>query len=228
MMKTPFTLDSWLKDKSQKVETRDGRSVRIIYTDADGSSPIIGLIYSSDGEEMPIQCHIDGKFSESEDIETNYDLFLVTPEPELTEWEEAVREEIRKHHLVKVTVEGLKESAKGLLAIATKDYIHKSEVDAMLEKAYKNQDDVVFRHGFERGKESAQKDIARVLQTEYEKGKADAYRDIPIWEKADKLISSLVKHFAIREGQEVKFVSEVKPGQYFIDLYDLYKLPWRQ
>ena len=40
----PFSLEEYLKNPERKVVTRDGRNVRIIYTDARGSFPIVALI----------------------------------------------------------------------------------------------------------------------------------------------------------------------------------------
>ena len=40
----PFTLEEYLKNPSRKVVTKDGHSVRIICTDADGKAPVVALI----------------------------------------------------------------------------------------------------------------------------------------------------------------------------------------
>lgn len=84
MAKIPFTLEAWLKDKSQRVETRDGRSVRIVCTDAkanDGAC-VIALITDYGGEEA-YQFFPDGRaFSSKSSFEDCADLFIVTPEPE--------------------------------------------------------------------------------------------------------------------------------------------------
>ena len=60
MAKLPFTLESWFKDKSQRVETRDGRTARIICTDAkaDDGACIIALIprgYKTDSDKINIK-----------------------------------------------------------------------------------------------------------------------------------------------------------------------------
>lgn len=93
MAKIPFTLEAWLKDKSQKVETRDGRSARLICTDAkaDDGACVIALI-TDDGGEEAYQFFPDGKACSSKSsIEDCADLFIVTPEPELTDYEQSVR-----------------------------------------------------------------------------------------------------------------------------------------
>ena len=44
-----FTLEEYLQNPSMKVVTRDGRKVKIIYTDAMGDYPIVALIEIFDG-----------------------------------------------------------------------------------------------------------------------------------------------------------------------------------
>ena len=44
-----FSLEKYLANPSMKVVTRDGRKVKIIYTDAMGDYPIVALIESFDG-----------------------------------------------------------------------------------------------------------------------------------------------------------------------------------
>ena len=46
-----FNLTEYLKDRSKKVVTRDGREVRIICTDAKGDEPIIALVYNNIRDE---------------------------------------------------------------------------------------------------------------------------------------------------------------------------------
>ena len=47
-----FNLTEYLKNPSQKVVTRDGRDVRIIFTDHKGSQPIIALIEINGKEDV--------------------------------------------------------------------------------------------------------------------------------------------------------------------------------
>lgn len=46
-----FNLEEFKKNPNQKVVTRDGRSVRIICTDAKGDEPIVALLYNNSREE---------------------------------------------------------------------------------------------------------------------------------------------------------------------------------
>ena len=45
-----FNLEEYLKNPSRKVVTRDNRNVRIIWTDAKGNRPVIGLVDYKDYE----------------------------------------------------------------------------------------------------------------------------------------------------------------------------------
>ena len=89
MAKIPFDLDKWLADKSQKVETRDGRPVRIVCWDRkDKKYPVIALY------EDPIypNCEVYSCYTSTGrfyDYGSNSnDLFLVIPEP--TEFEKEI------------------------------------------------------------------------------------------------------------------------------------------
>lgn len=89
-MKIPFDIKYRLQIESgeYKVKIRDGRPARIICWEAKGCQPIIVLIRSAVNaeEEVVLQLCADGRFS-SDGVETLYDLFIVTPEEELSEFE---------------------------------------------------------------------------------------------------------------------------------------------
>ena len=95
MAKIPFTLEKWLKDKSQRVETRDGRIVHDIwrvkeptYTN-NRKAEVCALI---DGEEDALVFFEGGRYlPTTRDTDSPFDLFIVTPELELTEFEQSVR-----------------------------------------------------------------------------------------------------------------------------------------
>lgn len=86
-MKIPFDLQDWLKDKSQRVETRDGRLVHNIwrvkepfYTN-NRKAEVCALI---DGEEDALVFFEGGRYlPTTKDTDNPFDLFLITPEPEL-------------------------------------------------------------------------------------------------------------------------------------------------
>ena len=68
-----FNLDEFKKNLNQKVVTRDGRSVRIVYTDAKNEFPIIALI-TNDNKEILMDYNNNGKVSPDEI--TDLDLFF--------------------------------------------------------------------------------------------------------------------------------------------------------
>ena len=50
-----FNLEEYLVNPSKKVVTRDGRSARIICTDAKGKFPIIALVEKDNGQTEKLQ-----------------------------------------------------------------------------------------------------------------------------------------------------------------------------
>lgn len=74
-----FNLTEYLKDPSQKVVTRDGRTVRIICTDANNEFPIIALI-TNDDKEILMDYNNNGKVSPDEI--TDLDLFFAPTKKE--------------------------------------------------------------------------------------------------------------------------------------------------
>lgn len=56
-----FNLEEYLKNPEKRVVTRDGRSARIICTDAKGKHPIIALIDGKDGSEVIYCFNGDGR-----------------------------------------------------------------------------------------------------------------------------------------------------------------------
>lgn len=95
MKKIPFDLSLWLKDKSQKVVTRDGKSVKILCTDCRADQPIVALVtftYEGGGTYESVETYNEnGHYWSVGNKDAELDLFLVTEdEPELTEFEKTV------------------------------------------------------------------------------------------------------------------------------------------
>lgn len=163
MARIPFTLEAWLKDKSQKIETRDGRIVHNIWPVKEQpivngkSAEVCALI---DGEEDALVFFTGGKYLPV-NVKSPFDLFIVMPEEELTEFEQEVSDivEYCKEHGENVAFDYAKRHAKTLLTLAREQF--KPEIDAEIEKAYNTQDDVVFHKGLEQGRADALKDLPR-------------------------------------------------------------------
>ena len=69
-----FNLQEYLKNPTKKVITRDGRSARIICTDAKGNFPIIALVETYNGNETVLRLKENGRFYN--DTENSSDLFF--------------------------------------------------------------------------------------------------------------------------------------------------------
>ena len=69
----PFSLDEYIKNPNRKVVTRNGRSARIICTDAKGNYPIVALIEEG-GYDNALSYTKDGELYVGET--NDYDLFF--------------------------------------------------------------------------------------------------------------------------------------------------------
>ena len=74
-----FSLEEYLKNPKRKVVTRNGRSARIICTDAKGNYPIVVLIEEG-GYDNALSYTKDGKLYVGET--NDYDLFFATEKHE--------------------------------------------------------------------------------------------------------------------------------------------------
>ena len=84
-----FDLSLWLKDKSRKIVTRDGRVARIICCDAKNSKPIIALVLTRsisqrEFDELIVSYFNDGTYY-GRATEDSLDLFFADEEPETIE-----------------------------------------------------------------------------------------------------------------------------------------------
>ena len=69
-----FSLKEYLKNPARKIVTREGNSVEIIYTNAEGRCPIGALVTKEDGKKFSIKCTKYGLWSENG--ESALDLFF--------------------------------------------------------------------------------------------------------------------------------------------------------
>lgn len=136
MSRIPFTLEAWLKDKNQRVETRDGRIVHDIWPVKNKTTikayrtEVCALI---DGEQDALVFFAGGKYLPV-NAKSPFDLFIVTPEEEMTEFEKEL-ESFYNHHLQVCTYDNqgtvedsLHDGATKLLALA---------IDARAKELYK-------------------------------------------------------------------------------------------
>ena len=91
-MRIPFDIKyrPQIESGEYKVETRDGKPVRIICWDRKYGYPIVGLAYEkAAGRESYVNACLDGTAPTNGD-----DLFIITPEEELTEFEKVVKDRL--------------------------------------------------------------------------------------------------------------------------------------
>ncbi len=69
-----FSLKEYLKNPARKVVTREGNSVEIIYTNAEGRYPIVAVVTNKEGNKVIIKCTKYGLWSENG--ESALDLFF--------------------------------------------------------------------------------------------------------------------------------------------------------
>ena len=216
-MKIPFTLDAWLKDKSQKVETRDGRLVHNIwqikephYTN-NRRAEVCALI---DGEEDALVFFEGGRYlPTTKDADNQFDLFIITPEPELSEFEQEVRVCVTKNLTTHI------KDGSGCEISSTvfiDDDTAKKLAAELLEMARK-----------ELEKEEPSIIEARSYKSGLKQGKAEALKDLPRWRVADKPFYGGV--FIVRKEYgglvELSASGVVQEGSEYIVINDLEKLP---
>lgn len=208
-----FNLDTWLKDKSRKVVTRRGNSVRIICTDrkhGEDNLPIVFLEESPDGiGEFLLSCKADGT---CDNYDTPYDLFFADEEKELTEFEKAIKKLIEsccnEVEEANITNAGAKEISSHILDLARKE-IRKEQQEKLgtLEMPID------------------------VTEPYYIKGKQDALKDLPKWKKMPNGIqgnNKLEPKYLIRTDYGFYFTSSCLSGSennMYIELVELEKLP---
>lgn len=185
MAKIPFNIKyrPQIESGEYKVVTVEGRPVRIICWDKKSEKKygyhIVCLIEFGPNHEESAYYTIDGmvRLDDKEPY-----LFLITPEPELSEFEQEVRACVTKNLTTHIkdgngremssTVFIDDDTAKGmsaeLLELARKEL--EPEVLERLEAAYKNQDEVVYENGKRDGKAEALKDLPRWIDDGIPKG----------------------------------------------------------
>lgn len=139
------------------VQTRDGRDVRILCWDADNYLPICAQFHLCAGTLVAKYFDSNGIYNGYTDTKNDYDIFILTDEPELSEFEKQFAAILDSFNGVEIDVSvAVSVYAPALLDLARKEL--EPVFEKRLEEAYANQDRVV-----------------------YEKGKADAMLNLPRW-----------------------------------------------
>ena len=128
MAKIPFEIKfrPQIESGEYKVETRDGRPVEIIsfeLTDTNGC-PIAAKFRLCAGTPVVYLFDENGKYRG--EGASDYDIFIITPEPELTEWQRSISACLQKHGLLDCGAADriAKESAAELLELARKEVLN--------------------------------------------------------------------------------------------------------
>lgn len=192
-----------------KVETRDGNPVRIICWDLKGNEDFfIMALVEKNGREVSYCYHATGCCKAALDPDGKDDLFLITPEPELSEWETFLSGCLQKHGLLDCGVADriAKNCSAELLDLAEREIAKGHEHDVYIpEDTYYEQ-------------------LKKQWEEGYDKSKAEALKDLPRWKKIGRgnNYSSEVK-FAIN-GRYLE-MNDTLNDVYEIKLPDLEKLP---
>lgn len=138
MAKIPFDIKfrPQIESGEYKVITAKEQPVRIICWDRSTTYwKIIALVLAPDGRtENPFTYDVDGK--ESDGCLHNYelDLFIITPEPELSEFEEAVGAEIFDPPFNEEQIKVIKEESAKLLELAKAELTRQANIVLTIEE----------------------------------------------------------------------------------------------
>lgn len=163
-MRIPFDIKyrPQIESGEYKVETRDGKKVRVLCYDANNIVPIVALVTFNDESEGARDYYLDGTINYG--TKNPLDLFIVTPKEEMTDFEKKLWEVLKSEgspigpieKFTNADKEVFHSYAAELLSFARKEL--QPEVDAEIEKAYKNADEVMYRKGKEDGIAEARKE----------------------------------------------------------------------
>ena len=122
-MKIPFDIKyrPQIESGEYKVVTRDNDPVRIICWNASSPQPIIGLVYDSNEKCETVGTFCDNGSWRLGDKDSVFDLFILIPDPELTEFEKGIKRGFLCAGLEDVPTGIIKDTAQELLAIAKKE-----------------------------------------------------------------------------------------------------------
>lgn len=180
MSKIPFSIKfrPQIEYGEYKVETNFGSPVEIVCwnrRDDTANKTIVGIIRSGTVEEIA-SWNMGGKLCDAAFPQnSDYDLFVVTPEEEkLTPFEVEVKSWMGVAEDIVIDDSWVKTCAKALLSLAREQFVKDGYV---IEKK-------IFHDAVKRVDPGIMEEVSKnVDMTEYEKGRADALKDLPRWKK---------------------------------------------
>lgn len=202
-MKIPFDIKykPQIESGKYKVETRDGRPVRIICWDANSYTPVVFLATEHDDlddkdKEYQYSCN---NFGRSFSGNSPSDLFIITPEPELSEFEKALEVFLMN-------------------ADSSEETFHQ-EVKKHAAKLFELAKDEIYSH-------ESLVEYAKIAKAE---GKAEALKDLPRWKNGTIPKGELaIRQVGISQhayGVVLGGFEDSTPTQRYILISDLEKLP---
>lgn len=190
MKKIPFDIKyrPEIESGKYKVMTAEGLNVRIICWDRNTTYwKIVGLITSQSGNEVVFTYDENGKESDGCLHGYRNDLLILTDEPELTEFEKELIKIMKEEgspigadtsKYTEGDIEAMHSYSERLLKLARKQL--QPEIDAEINLAYKNSDEVQYRSG----REDALKDLPKWVPDQ----------DSPQYQTWDKLENGILYH----------------------------------
>lgn len=243
-----FNLNEWLENRSRKVVTRDSRNVRIVCWDAPEHIPYIyGFI---EGDNGITNWHKDGMWASKKSI---CDLFFADDEDEkLTEFEKEIAKIIGYNtvDMSNFTITLVKSKSKQILDLIRNnedDHVSKDKYYKDTEKAYREGISSVMGRlpsGYDSSLNGLEKELDQFfinrlnaylrgaskeeldnqIETHSTRWKNLIKNDLPKWHKANGL-EEFDKHIVILDEDNVYLDDETYPGDYYIELSELTKLP---
>lgn len=246
-MKIPFSVKyrTQIESGEYKVIDKNGRNVRIICWDMKSPKKygyhLVGLVEFSPNNEESTYYTLDGK-ARLRDKEPC--LFIVTPEPELTEFESTFGRammEVPKPEEKEKWYQFLKEKAAELLDLAREQFIkdgyiiekkafygavEKVDPEVMKEVSDKVDIEETLRLEYEKGRADALKEIEQDPESSYafkrgvEYGKEEALEYLPRWKKANTDMH-VIRGCLINWNGEINTSNFIPKDSYYIPIIEL-------
>ena len=137
MAKIPFDIKfkPQIESGEYKVETRDGLPVRVLCFDAEGRFPVVAMVNS-----FPASMYTKCGCAMNNEGHGKYDLFIVTPEPELSEFEIRLLDWLSDDTSGEIPMERMKEVVRNraaeLLSIACEQQKEQKSAEKLSKEEY--------------------------------------------------------------------------------------------
>ena len=212
MAKIPFNV-KWtpqIESGEYKVETRNGVPVKLLFINSHNARPIIGEL-ELNGKTVYISTDENGSWTEGNG-ENQFDLFIVTPDPELTKFEQEVRDCIIEN----LTTHGREMSSTVFIDDETTKKLA-SELFGLARNQLQIEGLVTMEH------------LNIACEAEYQSGLADgkneALKDLPRWKKATGKERFNERMIVLAGDNDLWCTNYAEEGEYYISFSGLEKLP---